>query len=31
MKQAQEEVLKKWRKYEQMAEFDYSINGDGKK
>jgi pyruvate-ferredoxin/flavodoxin oxidoreductase len=31
MKQAQEEVLKKWKKYEQMAEFDFSKNGDEEK
>jgi pyruvate-ferredoxin/flavodoxin oxidoreductase len=30
MKQAQAEVLKKWKVYEQMAEFDYSGNGEQK-
>lgn len=31
MIRAQEEVLKKWKKYEQMAELDFSKNGDEEK
>ena len=28
---AQEEVMKRWKLYEQMAAFDYSNNGSGEK
>lgn len=30
LKQAQENVLKKWKHYEQLANLDYSLNGNGK-